>query len=256
MRTLPQPANSRAALFRTAPRRCSGAQTPSSGAGVVRHAAVRSDVTIRSGGHGQLFSDVRISKPDSFDGLVRTCKFCCVLPMPRFSGAVTCLENTGPEWRCCQTNANRAPFPSHHAVRAMDITLILMARGFIYLAAVLDWFTPAGSGPAGVDHAGGGFLHRSCRGGTRASRQARCFQTRPGQAVHLLRLHQGVEGSRDQDQHRRQSGRARQRLRRAPLAGHYIRRGLPAGIRRRPGGPNLRPALSGLLLHPMPPFIA
>lgn len=37
----------------------------------------------------------------------------------------------------------------------MDITYIPMARGFIYLAAVLDWFTRRVLAWPSVDHAGG-----------------------------------------------------------------------------------------------------
>jgi len=46
--------------------------------------------------------------------------------------------------------------PKH--VWAMDITSIPMARGFVYLAAGVDRFSPAGSGRAVVDHVGGGIL--------------------------------------------------------------------------------------------------
>ena len=37
-------------------------------------------------------------------------------------------------------------------VWAMDITYIPMARGFVYLATVVDWFSPACSSLAGSDH--------------------------------------------------------------------------------------------------------
>ena len=45
-------------------------------------------------------------------------------------------------------------------VWAMDITYIPMARGFIYLAVVLDWFQPSRAVVAPIDHDGGGVLRR------------------------------------------------------------------------------------------------
>ena len=44
-----------------------------------------------------------------------------------------------------------------------DITYIPMAKGFVYLAAVM--VQSAGSGVAGVDHHGDGFLPRGVAGG-------------------------------------------------------------------------------------------
>ncbi len=48
--------------------------------------------------------------------------------------------------------------------RAMDITYVPMARGFVYLCAVVGTRHQAGSVLAAVDHDGGGLLHRSGRG--------------------------------------------------------------------------------------------
>lgn len=53
----------------------------------------------------------------------------------------------------------------------------------------------------------------------------------------------------DQDQHGRQGGLARQRLRGAALAGHQVRRGVPAGL-------HLHLALSKLLQRPASSLIA
>ena len=43
-------------------------------------------------------------------------------------------------------------------VWAMDITYIPMARGFVYLAVVLDWFKPSRAVVARIDHNGSGIL--------------------------------------------------------------------------------------------------
>ena len=46
-------------------------------------------------------------------------------------------------------------------VWAMDITYIPMARGFVYLAAVLDWYSRRVLAWRGIDIDGHGVLHRS-----------------------------------------------------------------------------------------------
>jgi hypothetical protein len=48
-------------------------------------------------------------------------------------------------------------------VWAMNITYIPMSRGFVYLAAVVDWFDPPGSALAALDHDGGRVLPASRR---------------------------------------------------------------------------------------------
>ena len=83
-------------------------------------------------------------------------------------------------------------------VWAMDISYIPMARGFVYLAAIIDWFSrrvlswrlsitmevdfAAPRCPSG--------LPRSSRGGVGEVSQARHLQHRPGFAIHQRRLHQ------------------------------------------------------------------
>ncbi len=62
-------------------------------------------------------------------------------------------------------------------VWAMDITYIPMARGFVYLAAVVDWFQPAGALLAGFHHAGGRVLPRRARSSACQVRQAGNFNT-------------------------------------------------------------------------------
>jgi hypothetical protein len=67
-------------------------------------------------------------------------------------------------------------------------------------------------GMARVDHAGGGFLHRSCGRGAGEARHARNIQYGSGQSVHLHQLHQGAGGAGDQDQHGRKGRLAGQCL--------------------------------------------
>ena len=69
-------------------------------------------------------------------------------------------------------------------VWAMDITYIPMARGFVYLAAVMDWHSRKVLGLAGIGHNG----HRLLRGGARripgTPRRAGDIQHRSGKPVH------------------------------------------------------------------------
>ena len=88
----------------------------------------------------------------------------------------TLMRRMGIEALYCRPNTSK-PAPGHkiypyllrglvvarpNQVWAMDITCIAMARGFVCLAAVVDWFSrrvqPPGSGVASVDHAGDGVL--------------------------------------------------------------------------------------------------
>ena len=105
----------------------------------------------------------------------------------------------------------------------MDITYIPMARGFVYLAAVLDWFSSRAV-VARIDRDGGGI------------REA---------LEDVLGRHGGpeifntVQGSR---------GRlVGQCVRRAALAQPQIRGGVSAGLRRRQRRPRFDRPLPGLL---------
>ena len=105
---------------------------------------------------------------------------------------------------------------SPNQVWAMDITYIPMARGFVYLAAVVDWLADACSAIA-------------CRSRwrlTSASRRwrrrwrnmaSRGFSTRSGQPIHQRGVHQRADRQQDRDQHGWQGRLARQCLRRAHL---------------------------------------
>jgi len=74
-------------------------------------------------------------------------------------------------------------------VWAMDITYIPMARGFVYLAVVLDWFSRRVLSCATVDHDGGDILRGNAGGCIGSLRQTRCLQHRPRIAVHWRSLH-------------------------------------------------------------------
>ncbi len=129
-------------------------------------------------------------------------------------------------------------------VWAMDITYIPMARGFVYLAVVLDWFSRRVLSWRAVDHDAGGVLRGDAGGCFGSSRQAGHLQHRPGLAVHGLGLHRHARRQRHRDQHGRQRRLARQRVRRAAVAQRQIRGGVSAGLRQRQRGPRIdRPLL-------------
>ena len=115
-------------------------------------------------------------------------------------------------------------------VWAMDITYIPMARGFVYLAAVVDWFSRRVlawrlSITMEVE-----FCIEAVEEALATVRQAGDFQHRPGQPIHQRGLHRPAAGERHRDQHGRPRRLARQRVCRTALALGEIRGGLSAGL--------------------------
>ena len=149
----------------------------------------------------------------------------------------------------------KLPITRPNQVWAMDITYIPMARGFIYLAAVLDWFTRRVLAWRVSITLEADFCIEAVEEALARHGQPD-LQHGSGQPVHLHRLHQGAGRPRDQDQHGRQGSLARQRLRRAPLAEHQIRGSLPAGLFQCLGSPRRDRPISALLQQPPPAFIA
>ena len=121
-------------------------------------------------------------------------------------------------------------------VWAMDITYIPMARGFVYLAVVLDWFS-----------------RRVLAWRVSITMEAAfCVETLedalahhgkpdilPGQSVHRLGLHRRARRQWHYDQHGRQRRLARQRVRRAAVAQRQTRGGVSARLRQRQRGPSI-----------------
>ena len=114
-------------------------------------------------------------------------------------------------------------------VWATDITYIPMARGFLYLVAIMDWHSRYVLGLAAVQHPGGRLL---CCGSGRGLEQgsATDLQHRPGQPVHQRGLHQHAAGARRSSEHGRQGPVHGQRLRGTAVAQHQVRGGVPEGI--------------------------
>ena len=126
----------------------------------------------------------------------------------------------------------KLPVTRPNQVWAMDITYIPMARGFVYLAAVVDWFSRRVlAWRLSITH-GGGLLHRGGGGGAGPLRQAGDLQHGSGLRSSPASDFTGVLTQAGiSDQHGRQGRLARQRLRRAALEIGQIRGGLSARLR-------------------------
>ena len=98
-------------------------------------------------------------------------------------------------------------------VWAMDITYIPMARGFVYLAVVLDWATRRVLSWRLSITMEAAFCVETLRGRPGSSWQAGNLQHGPGLAVHRLGLHRPARQQRHRHQHGRQGRLARQRVR-------------------------------------------
>ena len=103
-------------------------------------------------------------------------------------------------------------------VWATDITYVPMARGFVYLVAIVDWFSRRVlawrvSITLEVD-----FCIEALEGSAGALGKARDLQHRSRQPVHQHRLHRHPRARRDRLSHGRQALLARQCVCGAPLA--------------------------------------
>ena len=98
-------------------------------------------------------------------------------------------------------------------VWAKDITYVPMARGFVYLAAIIDWFSRKVLAWRLSITLSADISRRGAGRGARPPRAAGHLQHRSGLAVHQHGLHQGSQGRPRRHQHGRQGRVARQRPR-------------------------------------------
>ena len=124
-------------------------------------------------------------------------------------------------------------------VWAMDITYVPMARGFVYLAAVVDWFSRRVLSWRVSITLEAAFCVEALEEALGSAWPARGLQHRPGLTVHQPRLHRRAAQGRDRHQHGWQGLLARQRLRRAALAIDQVRGGVSQGLRHGQRGPGL-----------------
>ena len=118
-------------------------------------------------------------------------------------------------------------------VWALDTTYIPMARGFVYLTAVVDVASRRVLAHKVCHHARGMSCARGHRAGLRALSHARHCQHRSGQPVHGHRIHRRGAGPGLQTEHGRTRCLALQRLRRATVAQRQVRARVPQGLRQR-----------------------
>ena len=79
-------------------------------------------------------------------------------------------------------------------VWATDITYVPMAKGFMYLVAIMDWHSRRVLSWRVVQHPGHRLLRGGPGGGLAALWHARDLQHRPGRAVHLRGVHRRAQG--------------------------------------------------------------
>ena len=139
-------------------------------------------------------------------------------------------------------------------VWAMDITYIPMAKGFVYLAAVLDWFSRRVLSWRVSITMEASFCVETLEDALAEHGKPRNLQHRSGQPVHGRGLHRRARQQRHRHQHGRQRRLAGQRVRRAAVAQREIRGGLPARLRQRAGRTRLDRAVPRSLQSPPPAF--
>lgn len=119
--------------------------------------------------------------------------------------------------------------PNH--VWAMDITYIPMKRGFVYLAAVVDWATRRVLAWRLSISMTADFCIEAVEEAIARHGKPEIFNTDQGSQFTGTRLRRSAHRARHPDQHGQQRLLARQRLRRTALEEREVRRGLSARLR-------------------------
>jgi putative transposase len=115
-------------------------------------------------------------------------------------------------------------------VWAMDITYIPMARGFVYLAVVLDWFSRRLLAWRLSITMEASFCVEALEDALAHHGKPEIVNYRSGLAVHRLGLHRRPHEANHRDQHGWQRRLAGQCLCRAAMAHHQIRGGIFASL--------------------------
>ena len=116
-------------------------------------------------------------------------------------------------------------------VWAMDITYIPMARGFVYLAAVVDWASRRVLAHRVSISMDTDFCVQALEEALARYGCPEIFNTDQGSRIHQQCLHRGPRQAWHPHQHGRQGRLARQRVRRATVAKREVRGGLSARLR-------------------------
>ncbi len=137
-------------------------------------------------------------------------------------------------------------------VWAMDLTYIPMARGFVYLCAVVDWFSRKVLSWRLSITMEAAFCIEAVEEALARHGRPEIFNTDRGIAVHLHRLHRRAEEVTDCHLDGWQGCVARQCLRRAALAFDQIRGSLPPCLQDCVRGTRWHRPISELLQHQTP----
>jgi putative transposase len=139
-------------------------------------------------------------------------------------------------------------------VWATDITYIPMARGFVYLVAVVDWFSRRVLSHRVSITMEAGFCVEALEEALGKHGKPEIFNSDQGKPVHQRGVHRRPREEPDRHQHGRQRRLARQCVRRAAVEIGEVRGGLPQGLRHRRRGARFAEPVSRLLQSSTPPF--
>ena len=134
-----------------------------------------------------------------------------------------------------------------------DITYLPMRKGFLYLVAIMDWFTRKVLAWRISNTLEAEFCVEALNEAIHKFGPPEIMNTDQGSPVHILRLDRPAEAGQDQDLHGRQSPLSGQHLHRAPLAVAEVRMRLPARLGNRVTGQGRRRPLDHLLQPPAAP---
>ena len=132
-------------------------------------------------------------------------------------------------------------------VWAMDITYVPMARGFVYLAAVVDWFSRRVLSWRVSITMEAAFCVEALEEALARHGRPEIFNTDQGSQFTSHDFTERAAQGRHRHQHGWQGRLAGQRLRRAALAIDQVRGGLSQGLRHGQRGPRLDRPVPGLL---------
>lgn len=154
------------------------------------------------------------------------------------------------EWRA--VCAERCTYGSGRRSASALLTPLPMRRGFLYLVAIIDWFTRKVLAWRISNHSRSRLLRRSVERGGPQVRQPGDHEHRSGIAVHVLCMDGPVAADGRTHLYGRQRAVPRQHLCRAAVAHAQIRVRLPARLGNRITGPGRYPQVDGLLQSETP----
>ena len=137
-------------------------------------------------------------------------------------------------------------------VWAADITYLPMARGFLYLVAVMDWYSRYVVGWRLSNTLEAVFCIDALQEALEQGRPE-VFNTDLGEPVHQRGVHPSPAGPWGEDQHGREGAVYRQHLRGAVVAYGEVRRGVSESLRQRHRGTEGSGSLLPVLQQPEAP---